>query len=346
MKRAKVNQNINLKEYSDIWIIGEQREGKIHPVTIELIGEGKKLAKGIDNKVVVVVAGYEIDEEINKLLYYGVDKIIYISSPLLKNFSTDGYASSISRLILERKPEIVLVGATSIGRDIGPRIAAKVGTGLTADCTKLDIDKEDGKLLQTRPAFGGNLMATIICPKNRPQMATVRPGVMKKAAHVDNPSGYVEVVEADITEVDIKAKVVKILKSSKKTVDLTEAKIIVSGGRGVKGPEGFELIKAFAEKLGGEVGASRACVDSGWIDSMHQVGQTGTTVRPEIYFACGISGAIQHLAGMSDSKYIVAINTDPTAPIFKVCDFGIVGDLKKVIPAMIEEVERNKEFEI
>lgn len=346
MKRAKVNQNINLKEYSDIWIIGEQREGKIHPVTIELIGEGKKLAKGIDNKVVVVVAGYEIDEEINKLLYYGVDKIIYISSPLLKTFSTDGYASSISRLILERKPEIVLVGATSIGRDIGPRIAAKVGTGLTADCTKLDIDKEDGKLLQTRPAFGGNLMATIICPKNRPQMATVRPGVMKKAAHVDNPSGYVEVVEADITEVDIKAKVVKILKSSKKTVDLTEAKIIVSGGRGVKGPEGFELIKAFAEKLGGEVGASRACVDSGWIDSMHQVGQTGTTVRPEIYFACGISGAIQHLAGMSDSKYIVAINTDPTAPIFKVCDFGIVGDLKKVIPAMIEEVERNKEFEI
>lgn len=346
MKRAKVNQNINLNDYNDIWVIGEQREGKIHPVTIELIGEAKKLANEINKKVVVVVAGYEIDEEVNKLLYYGVDKVIYISSPLLKNFSTDGYSISISNLILERKPEIVLVGATSIGRDLGPRIAAKVGTGLVADCTMLDIDPEDKKLLQTRPAFGGNLMATIICPINRPQMATVRPGVMKKAAHINSPTGAVEVVTPAITEADIVAKVVKIMKSSKKTVDLTDAKIIVSGGRGVKGPEGFELIKALAEKLGGEVGASRACVDSGWIDGMHQIGQTGTTVRPEIYFACGISGAIQHLAGMSDSKYIVAINIDPTAPIFNVCDLGIVGDLKEVIPAMIEEIEKNKAFEI
>ncbi len=346
MKRAKVNQNINLNDYHDIWIIGEQREGKIHPVTIELIGEAKKLAGKINKKVVAVIAGYEIDAEVNKLLYYGVDRIIYISNPLLKTFSTDGYSISIANLILERKPEIVLVGATSIGRDIGPRIAAKVGTGLVADCTMLDIDQEDGKLLQTRPAFGGNLMATIICPKNRPQMATVRPGVMEKAAHIDNPSGAVEVADTNITEADIAAKVVKIEKGSKKSVDLTEAKIIVSGGRGVKGPEGFELIRNLAEKLGGEVGASRACVDSGWIDSMHQIGQTGTTVRPEIYFACGISGAIQHLAGMGDSKYIVAINTDPTAPIFKVCDFGIVGDLKEVIPAMIKEVEKNKSFEI
>lgn len=346
MKRAKVNQNINLSDYNDIWVIGEQREGKIHPVTIELIGEAKKLASKINKKVVVVIAGYEIDKEVNKLLYYGVDRIIYISNQLLKTFSTDGYSASISNLILERKPEIVLVGATSIGRDIGPRIAAKVGTGLVADCTMLDIDQEDGKLLQTRPAFGGNLMATIICPKNRPQMATVRPGVMEKAAYIDNPLGAVEVVDTDITEADIIAKVVKIEKSSKKSVNLADAKIIVSGGRGVKGPEGFELIRTLAEKLGGEVGASRACVDSGWIDSMYQIGQTGTTVRPDIYFACGISGAIQHLAGMSDSKYIVAINTDPTAPIFKICDFGIVGDLKEVIPAMIKEIEKNKSFEI
>ncbi|HDR5039333.1 TPA: electron transfer flavoprotein subunit alpha, partial [Bacillus anthracis] len=223
MKRAKVNQNINLNDYNDIWVIGEQREGKIHPVTIELIGEAKKLASEINKKVVVVVAGYEIDEEVNKLLYYGVDKVIYISSPLLKNFSTDGYSISISNLILERKPEIVLVGATSIGRDLGPRIAAKVGTGLVADCTMLDIDPEDQKLLQTRPAFGGNLMATIICPINRPQMATVRPGVMKKAAHIDSPTGAVEVVTPAITEADIVAKVVKIMKSSKKTVDLTDA---------------------------------------------------------------------------------------------------------------------------
>lgn len=346
MERAKVNQDINLNDYNDVWVIGEQREGKIHPVTIELIGEAKKLASEINKKVAVVVAGYEIDEEVNKLLNYGVDRVLYICSSLLKTFSTDGYALSISNLILERKPEIVLVGATSIGRDIGPRIAAKIGTGLVADCTKLDIDPEDGKVLQTRPAFGGNLMATIICPKNRPQMATVRPGVMKKAVHVDDPTGVIEKVIPEITEEDITARVIEIVKSGRRRVDLTEAKIIVSGGRGVKGPEGFELIKALADKLGGEVGSSRACVDAGWIDSMHQVGQTGTTVRPEIYFACGISGAIQHLAGMSESKYIVAINSDKSAPIFKVCDFGIVGDLKEVIPAMIEEIEKNKEFEI
>lgn len=346
MERAKVNQDINLNDYNDVWVIGEQREGKIHPVTIELIGEAKKLAGEINKKVAVVITGYEIDEEVNKLLNYGVDRVLYICSPLLKIFSTDGYALSISNLILERKPEIVLVGATSIGRDIGPRIAAKIGTGLVADCTKLEIDPEDGKILQTRPAFGGNLMATIICPKNRPQMATVRPGVMKKAAHVDNSTGVIEKIIPEITEEDITAKVVEIIKSGRRRVDLTEAKIIVSGGRGVKGPEGFELIKALADKLGGEVGSSRACVDAGWIDSMHQVGQTGTTVRPEIYFACGISGAIQHLAGMSESKYIVAINSDKSAPIFKVCDFGIVGDLKEVIPAMIDEIEKNKEFEI
>lgn len=346
MERAKVNQDINLSDYNDVWVIGEQREGKIHPVTIELIGEAKKLASEINKKVAVVVTGYEIDEEVSKLLNYGADRVLYICSPLLKTFSTDGYALSISNLILERKPEIVLVGATSIGRDIGPRIAAKIGTGLVADCTKLDIDPEDGKILQTRPAFGGNLMATIICPKNRPQMATVRPGVMKKAAHVDNPTGVIEKVIPEITEEDITAKVIEIVKSGRRRVDLTEAKIIVSGGRGVKGPEGFELIKALADKLGGEVGSSRACVDAGWIDNMHQVGQTGTTVRPEIYFACGISGAIQHLAGMSESKYIVAINSDKSAPIFKVCDFGIVGDLKEVIPAMIEEIGKNKEFEI
>jgi len=346
MQRAKVNQNINLKDYNDIWVIGEQREGKIHPVTIELIGEAKKLASEIGKKVIVVVAGYEIEEEVKKLLNYAVDKVLFIKSPLLKTFSTDGYATSISNLILERKPEIVLVGATSIGRDIGPRIAAKIGTGLVADCTKLDIDPADGKILQTRPAFGGNLMATIICPINRPQMATVRPGVMQKAAHIDNPTGVIEEITPSLTEEDIIAKVIEIVKSGKKRVNLIDAKIIVSGGRGVKGPEGFELIRALADALGGEVGSSRACVDAGWIDSMHQVGQTGTTVRPEIYFACGISGAIQHLAGMSESKYIVAINTDPTAPIFKVCDFGIVGDLKEVIPTMIEEIEKGKTFEI
>ncbi|SHI40426.1 electron transfer flavoprotein alpha subunit apoprotein [Dethiosulfatibacter aminovorans DSM 17477] len=346
MIRRKVNQGINLEEYKDIWVIGEQREGKIHPVTIELIGEAKKLVEGTEKKVVAVVAGYDIDEEVNKLLYYGIDKAYYIKSPLLDVFSTDGYSKTIADLILEKKPEIVLVGATSIGRDIGPRIAAKIGTGLVADCTKLEMDPEDGKLLQTRPAFGGNLMATIVCPINRPQMATVRPGVMEKAVHESNPAGIIEEIAPVLKEDDIAAKVVEIIQSGKKRVNLTDAKIIVSGGRGIKGPEGFELIKALADKMGGEVGSSRACVDSGWIDHMHQVGQTGTTVRPEIYVACGISGAIQHLAGMSESKYIVAINTDPTAPIFRICDYGIVGDLKEVIPAMIDELDKTKEFEL
>ncbi|WP_324824211.1 electron transfer flavoprotein subunit alpha/FixB family protein [Sinanaerobacter sp. ZZT-01] len=345
MKRAKVNQNINLADYHDVWVIGEQREGKIHPVTVELIGEGKKLAEKIGKKVVAVVAGSEIEEEVKKLLHYGVDKIIYIQHPLLKDFSTDGYAIATSQLILEKKPEIVLVGATSIGRDVGPKIAAQVGTGLVADCTSLDIDPEDGKILQTRPAFGGNLMATIICPKNRPQMSTVRPGVMQKATYAENPKGEIEIFVPKLEEKDIRVKLIGKIVTDKKSVNLIDAKIIVSGGRGLKGAEGFEMIQKLADTLGAEVGASRAAVDSGWIDSIHQVGQTGTTVRPDVYIACGISGAIQHLAGMGESKYIVAINKDPNAPIFKVCNYGIVGDLYKVIPAMIEAIDKKTEFD-
>lgn len=345
MKRAKVNQNVNLAEYHDVWIIGEQREGKIHPVTVELIGEGRKLADKIGKKVIAVVAGYDIEEEVKKLLHYGVDKIIYIQHPLLKEFSTDGYAIATSQLILERKPEIVLVGATSIGRDVGPRIAAQIGTGLVADCTSLDIDPEDGKILQTRPAFGGNLMATIICPKNRPQMSTVRPGVMQKASYIENPKGEIEIFEPNLEEKDIRVKLIDKIVADKKAVNLIDAKIIVSGGRGLKGAAGFETVRKLADKLGAEVGASRAAVDSGWIDHVHQVGQTGTTVRPEVYIACGISGAIQHLAGMSESKYIIAINKDPNAPIFKICNYGIVGDLYEVIPAMIEAIDKKIEFD-
>lgn len=233
-----------------------------------------------------------------------------------------------------------MVGATSIGRDIAPRIAGKVGTGLTADCTKLEIDSTDNKLLQTRPAFGGNLMATIVCPKNRPQMSTVRPGVMAKAVRNESETGILEVVTPELTEKMIRTRLVEVLPQEKKSVNLTDARIIVSGGRGLKRAEGFELIKELADKLGAEIGASRAAVDSGWIEHSHQVGQTGTTVRPELYIACGISGAIQHLAGMSDSKYIVAINKDAKAPIFSICDYGIVGDLYEIIPEMIESLNR------
>lgn len=340
MMRAKVNQGINLNDYNGVWVIGEQREGKINPVTIELIGEGRKLADQLGKELAVVIAGYEVEKEVKELLHYSVDKVYYINDPLLKDFTTDGYAISIANLIERKKPEVVLVGATSIGRDIAPRIAGKVGTGLTADCTRLEIDSTDNKLLQTRPAFGGNLMATIVCPKNRPQMSTVRPGVMAKAVRNESETGILEVVTPELTEKMIRTRLVEILPQEKKSVNLTDARIIVSGGRGLKRAEGFELIKELADKLGAEIGASRAAVDSGWIEHSHQVGQTGTTVRPELYIACGISGAIQHLAGMSDSKYIVAINKDAKAPIFSICDYGIVGDLYEIIPEMIESLNR------
>ena len=338
MMRAKVNQGINLNDYNGVWVIGEQREGKINPVTIELIGEGRKLADQLGKELAAVIAGYEVEKEVKELLHYSVDKVYYINDPLLKDFTTDGYAISIANLIERKKPEVVLVGATSIGRDIAPRIAGKVGTGLTADCTKLEIDSTDNKLLQTRPAFGGNLMATIVCPKNRPQMSTVRPGVMAKAVRNESETGILEVVTPELTEKMIRTRLVEILPQEKKSVN--DARIIVSGGRGLKRAEGFELIKELADKLGAEIGASRAAVDSGWIEHSHQVGQTGTTVRPELYIACGISGAIQHLAGMSDSKYIVAINKDAKAPIFSICDYGIVGDLYEIIPEMIESLNR------
>ncbi|EQG10917.1 electron transfer flavoFAD-binding domain protein [Clostridioides difficile 6042] len=340
MMRAKVNQGINLNDYNGVWVIGEQREGKINPVTIELIGEGRKLADQLGKELAVVIAGYEVEKEVKELLHYSVDKVYYINDPLLKDFTTDGYAISIANLIERKKPEVVLVGATSIGRDIAPRIAGKVGTGLTADCTKLEIDSTDNKLLQTRPAFGGNLMATIVCPKNRPQMSTVRPGVMAKAVRNESETGILEVVTPELTEKMIRTRLVEILPQEKKSVNLTDARIIVSGGRGLKRAEGFELIKELADKLGAEIGASRAAVDSGGIEHSHQVGQTGTTIRPELYIACGISGAIQHLAGMSDSKYIVAINKDAKAPIFSICDYGIVGDLYEIIPEMIESLNR------
>ncbi len=346
MKRAKVNQNINLSDYNDVWIIGEVIDNKIHPVTVELIGEGKKLAEKINKKLNVVILGYGIKETAEKLLHYGVDKVLYLEQELLREFNTEAYSKSVSDLILERKPEIVLLGATSIGRDIGPRIAAKVGTGLTADCTKLEIDETDGKLLQTRPAFGGNLMATIICPKNRPQMSTVRPGVMAKAHYSNELSGKIEVINPNLCKEDIRVKLVERKLSGKKRVNLIEAKVVVSGGRGLKEAAGFKLIQELADALGGEVGSSRAAVDAGWIESPHQVGQTGTTVRPDLYVACGISGAIQHQAGMHESKYIVAINKDKNAPIFEICDFGIVGDLYEVIPSMIEAIKDKNFLEI
>lgn len=340
--RAKVNQDINISDYNGVWVISEQNMGKLHNVTLELIGEGRKLADKINKELSVVVLGYKISEIVKLLEEYPVDNIICIDRPELENYNTDIYANCIDSAIKDMKPEIVLFGATSIGRDLAPRVSAKVGTGLTADCTSLEIDEADGKLLQTRPAFGGNLMATIICPKNRPQMSTVRPGVMQKALKLSEKTAKVITPEIDPKILVSKVIFENLVVNDKPRVNLQDAKIIVSGGRGLKTPEGFKLIEELADALGGVVGASRAAVDSGWIDHSHQVGQTGTTVRPDLYIACGISGAIQHLAGMSESKTIVAINSNPNAPIFKICDYGIVGDLYKIIPELIDLAKSNK----
>ena len=339
MQHVKVNQQTNIKDYHGVWVIGEQINGKIHPVTRELIGEGKKLAKKINKNLSVVVVGYGIQQMTHNLLHYGVDNVFYVEHELLKEFCGEGYVVSISDLIKNKKPEIVLIGATVIGREIAPRIAAKIGTGLTSDCTKLEIDPVDGKLLQTRPSFGKNRMATIVCPNNRPQMATIRPGVMEKALFSKESKGKIEIISPRLSTLDMKVKLISKKMGIKKKTNLRNAKVIVSGGRGLKNAEGFQLVRDLANILGGEIGSSRAAVEAGWIDDSYQIGQTGTVVKPDLYIACGISGAIQHQSGMRQSKYIVAINTDISAPIFKICNYGIVGDLYEVIPAMIEVIK-------
>ena len=361
IQEKKQEAAVDLSAYKHIWVFAEQRQGKIQNVALELIGEGKRLAKDIsdDTQLCAVLIGNNIDHLAQECFEYGAEKVYMVQDPLLENYTTDGYTKVMKQLIDEYKPEIVLYGATHIGRDFAPRIAARCNTGLTADCTHLDVkvskyiefakanttldtstlDPNDPStgIKQTRPAFGGNLMATIICPKTRPQMSTVRPGVMQKQERVPGATGEIVNVKPDIKASDIRIEIKDIVKSMKEMVSLTDAKIICSGGRGLGDASGFELIQKFADKVGGVVGSSRAAVDAGWIDHSHQVGQTGTTVKPEIYFACGISGAIQHLAGMQTSNCIVAINKDPDAPIMEVADYAIVGDLYKVIPEIIAE---------
>ena len=333
MERQDINQ------YKDIWVFAEQRQGKITPVVIELLGEGRKLADTKGIKLNAILLGKDVNGLAEELIAYGAETVYVADDPLLENFTTDGYTKVIVDAVNEIKPEIVLIGATNIGRDLAPRIASRLNTGLTADCTKLEIDPEDGKIKQTRPAFGGNIMATIICPDARPQMSTVRPGVMDKAVRNDDNKGNIVPLKYDIKESDIRTKIIEIVKHAVEKVSLTDANIIVSGGLGLQNADGFKLIEELADKLGGVVGSSRAAVDAGWIDKSHQVGQTGTTVKPNLYIACGISGAIQHLAGMKESSIIVATNKDPDAPIFSVADYGIVGDLYKVIPEIISEID-------
>ncbi|NFN85678.1 electron transfer flavoprotein subunit alpha/FixB family protein [Clostridium sporogenes] len=332
----------DLSSYKNVWVIAEQRQGKITPVVIELLGEGRKIANDIGVELCAILLGHNVDNLADELIQFGADKVYYVNDPLLEKYTTDGYAKVIVDAVNNIKPEIVLIGATHIGRDLAPRIASNLDTGLTADCTKLEVDPEDKKLKQTRPAFGGNIMATIICPDNRPQMSTVRPGVMEKAVRDENRKGEIIKIGTNLSKNDIRTEVVEIVKSKKELISLTDANFIVSGGLGLGNPDGFKLLKQLADKLNGVVGSSRAAVDAGWIENSHQVGQTGTTVKPTVYIACGISGAIQHLAGMQESDIIIAINKNESAPIFEVADYGIVGDLYDVVPKLLELLEDDK----
>lgn len=333
----------NLSEYQDVWVLAEQTDGKIKGVTFELLGKGRELADILGVRLIAVLLGNGIENMCQPLIYYGADKVIWIEDPKLQHYQTSIYADIISQKVCELKPEIFLIGASLIGRDLAPRLSQRIGTGLTADCTGLEIDEETGLLVQTRPAFGGNIMASIITPRHRPQMATVRPRVMSMPVKDKNRKGEIEKVPLNINPKSIMVKILEIVKERKRNFNLAEADIIVAGGRGVGAPEKFNVIEELAGVLGGEVGATRDVVDAGWISSVHQVGQTGYTVRPKLYFACGISGTVQHIAGMKDSDTIIAINSDPNAPIFKISDYGIVDDLHQVVPRMTNEIKMLKE---
>ena len=333
---------MNIADYNGVWVFAEQREGHLEKVSLELLGEGRKIADKLGVKLTALLLGSGIKDLGKGLRNHGADEVLVVDNKELEHYTTDGYTKVICDLVNKRKPGILFIGATFIGRDLGPRVAARLETGLTADCTSLDVDITNGNLLATRPAFGGNLMATIVCPDHRPQMATVRPGVFEKLEEEEKEGG-VEEIPVNLSSEDIRTKVLEIVKENKEIVDISEANFIVAGGRGVGSQENFKLLYELAEALGGVVAASRAAVDKGWLDKAYQVGQTGKTVRPNIYIACGISGAIQHVAGMQDSDLIIAVNKDESAPIMKIADYGIVGDIVKVIPQMIAEVNAIKE---
>ena len=325
----------------DLWVFVETNEdGTAKNVGIELLTPGKMMAGKQGGALVAVVIGNNVDEAVKAASEHGADKVIVVEGPEYAHYTTDAYAIALCTLVEKYGPTSMLIGATNNGRDLGPRVSCRLHTGLTADCTALDIDEESGNVAWTRPAFGGNLMATILCPDHRPQIGTVRPGVFKKS---DAGEAKAEIIKEDIhvDAKDIRTQVLELIKEADgENVDLEGADIIVSGGRGVGGPEGFEPVKALADALGGVVGASRAAVDAGWIAHAHQVGQTGKTVGPKLYIACGISGAIQHVAGMSGSDCIVAINKDPEAPIFDIADHGVVGNLFEVLPVLTEEIKK------
>lgn len=331
---------IDIEGYKGVWIFAEQRRGKVSSVAYELLGIGRKLADDLKTDLSAVLLG-TAETEAKELIGWGADKVYLSKDQIFESFNDEPYSQLLTSLITEHRPEIVLAGATPMGRSFIPRVAARLRTGLTADCTSLAIDKGTGNLLQVRPAFGGNIMATILCPNNRPQMATVRPRVMKRRTYDEGRAG--DIIDVEAGGITSRTKVLETVKEiSDITVNLQEADIIVSGGRGLGEPKGFKLMEELAELFGGAVGSSRAAVDAGWIAYRHQVGQTGKTVCPKIYFACGISGAVQHLVGMQSSDIIIAINKNPEAPIFNVATYGVVGDLYEIVPLLIKKIKEAK----
>jgi electron transfer flavoprotein alpha subunit len=326
---------VDISEYKNVAVFIEQREGTVAGVSYEMLGEGRKLADRLGEQLVAVCIGHAIRKQAEELVKYGADKVYYTDGEELARFSDERYATIVADFIVKTKPAIFLAGATAIGRSFIPKVAARVYGGLTADCTKLEIDAEKRLLLGTRPAFGGNLMATIICPHHRPQMATVRHKVMKPAVRNEQRTGEVVINRFDkgLAAAE-RTKILDFVKEVESTVNIAEADIIVAGGRGIGKPENFSLLRDLAETLGGAVGASRAAVDAGWIPYSHQVGQTGKTVCPKLYIACGISGSVQHMAGMQSSEFIIAINKEPSADIFQIANLGIVGDVAQIVPAL------------
>ncbi len=329
----------DLDEWSGVWVYAEFRNGRIAPVSFELLGVGRKLADKRSVPLTAVLLGSGLDGAAKDLVAYGADKVFQADDPALAHFTDDAYANVMEDLVREHKPEVVIAGATAIGRSFIPRLATMLATGLTADCTELEVRDEDGALLQTRPAFGGNIMATIECPATRPQMATVRPLVMKPNEYDENRQGEIVDVSPEPARMKSRVKVLNSVKVESDEVNITEADVLVAGGRGVESEKGFEMIRELAGLLGGATAASRASVDSGWIPYPHQVGQTGKTVCPKIYIACGISGAIQHLVGMQSSDTIIAINRDENAPVFDVATYGLVGDLFEILPKLITRLK-------
>jgi electron transfer flavoprotein alpha subunit len=330
---------IDIDEYRGVWVFVEQTEGQPVRVSLELLGKGRELADRLEVDLTAFLLGESVQETGQELIFYGADEVIVADHTLLRDYRTELYTDIISEQVTARKPEVLIVGASPIGRDLAPRLSFRLNAGCTADCTGLDIDEENRLFVSTRPAFGGNVMATIICPENRPQMSTVRPGVMVLPERDESREGRAINLDLQLDEKDVKVKILESVKATGEGVNIAEAERIVAIGMGAEDEETCETVKALAQLLDAEVGATRFAVEAGWVSHDHQIGQTGKTVRPELYIGCGISGAIQHTAGMSGSKMIVAINKDLNAEIFKIADYGIVGDVKKVVPAIISELK-------